>query len=144
VKRLDQETLGKFLNKIDFTDDESSCYLWRGIIRRDGYGQLIVKRMHFIAHRIAYQEFVGNIPTGQLVLHRCDVRACVNPKHLFLGTQSDNMKDCAAKGRINRRTGNEKKISCPKGHPYTPENTALYRGWRYCIACRDVRNRRKK
>jgi len=144
VKQLHPKAWVKFLNSIDFSQDEFSCFMWRGRIRRDGYGEMIVERKHLQAHRISYSTFVGFIPTGQLVLHRCDVKSCVNPRHLFLGTQSDNMRDCAAKGRINKRSGNEKKIECPKGHPYTPENTAIYRGWRYCITCRDVRNRKKK
>jgi hypothetical protein len=57
------------------------------------------RRTSTTAHRIAYREWVGPIPKGNLVLHRCDNRVCVNPAHLFLGTQRDNIRDMVKKGR---------------------------------------------
>ncbi len=52
------------------------------------------------AHRISYRVFKGTIPQGFSVLHKCDVPSCINPDHLFVGTQKDNMSDCSRKGRI--------------------------------------------
>lgn len=57
------------------------------------------------AHRFAWELHFGPIPPGQQVLHRCDLRACVNPDHLFLGTQGDNVRDCVNKGRYHYRYG---------------------------------------
>lgn len=59
------------------------------------------KKRNYGAHRVAYELFTGEIPTGQFVLHKCDNPVCCNPDHLFLGTQSDNAKDMWAKGRGN-------------------------------------------
>ena len=77
-----------------------------------GYGMLTVKKVQWRAHRYAYQFFVGEIPAGLLVLHRCDNPACVNPAHLFLGTHKENMQDCIAKGRFGRW---KHKVTVPKG-----------------------------
>ncbi len=54
------------------------------------------------AHRVSYRTFIGGIPEGLRVLHKCDVRDCINPKHLFLGTNSDNSRDMTSKGRQAR------------------------------------------
>jgi len=69
------------------------------VVRPSGYGTLKFHQKSIKAHRAVYAEFVGPIPEGLLVLHKCDVRKCVNPDHLFVGTNDDNMKDMAAKKR---------------------------------------------
>lgn len=77
------------------------CWIWTGAIVR-GYGKLGVGGRNggmVQAHRFSYQEFNGPIPDGMVVMHKCDVTACVNPDHLTLGTQTDNMDDMRAKGR---------------------------------------------
>lgn len=75
------------------------CWLWTGAIDGAGYGAIKDKGRQFAAHRAAFAAFVGSIPDGAFVCHRCDVKACVNPDHLFLGTALDNMRDKVAKGR---------------------------------------------
>lgn len=81
-------------------EPNSGCWLWYGARATDGYGR--IKKPgggKYIAHRLSYRAFVGPIPEGQVVCHRCDVRDCVNPDHLFCGTQGDNIRDCFKKGR---------------------------------------------
>lgn len=75
------------------------CWLWTGSVNPDGYGNFSYKGWSQKAHRIAYELFVGAVPDGLFVCHRCDVPGCVNPNHLFIGTNKDNVHDMLAKGR---------------------------------------------
>lgn len=86
---------------------ESGCWIWLGTIsKRTGYGQLSIRCKTTSAHRVAYEAFVGEIPAGMQVCHRCDVRCCVSPAHLFLGTSADNLADMSRKGRSCRGAKN--------------------------------------
>lgn len=82
--------------------DANGCWIFQGALTRGGYGRVSVKAHGVstrLAHRAAYLLFSGPIPDEQCVLHRCDVRQCINPHHLFLGSRKDNMDDRRAKGR---------------------------------------------
>lgn len=92
-------------------DRSGTCWLWRGKLTRYGYGLFCLQRDHPVAtHRYSYEQHSGSIPIGLLVCHTCDVRNCVNPDHLFLGTHRDNTLDCVAKGRFadGERNGHAK------------------------------------
>lgn len=82
------------------SDGTNACWLWLGRLDKDGYGML--RRTRGAAervHRIAYEIYVGPIPDGLCVCHTCDVRNCVRPSHLWLGTTLQNTQDKMAKGR---------------------------------------------
>lgn len=83
----------------------SGCILWSGSMCKQGYGKLSVKGMKRGVHRLSYALAYGPIPDGQNVCHRCDTPACLNPAHLFLGTQAENLADMEAKGRGNKPCG---------------------------------------
>lgn len=85
----------RFWEKV--TKSPIGCWLWQGHISRLGYGKFMGKH----AHRIAWSLTNGSIPDDLDVCHHCDNTMCVNPEHLFLGTASDNMKDCVSKGRLD-------------------------------------------
>jgi hypothetical protein len=110
------------------TIDTNDCWLWQGFKNPGGYGVVSskgrgsnIKSSDYIAHRYFYRHIVGDIPEGLSVLHKCDVRHCCNPEHLFLGTHSDNMKDMVTKGRQWRPVG-EKHYQF--GKPRTMESRA--------------------
>lgn len=98
LKRGDTRT--RFIEKIEVR--ASGCHEWSGARDTCGYGQFWTGRDFMRAHRYVWEQNFGPIPEGLLVLHRCDNPPCVNPAHLFLGTQKDNMQDRVRKGRVPR------------------------------------------
>lgn len=76
------------------------CWLWTGPLERIGYARICVNGRMTYVHRVAYELVNGPIPDGAEVMHRCDVRNCINPAHLQLGTHRENMADCKRKGRL--------------------------------------------
>jgi hypothetical protein len=105
-----------------------TCWLWTGGVNSDGYGAFRHRPSEHApyrtqgAHCVSWIIHNGPIPEGQGVLHTCDVRNCVRPDHLFVGTQADNMRDCVAKGRLTRPKGED--VYCAK---LTPDHVRLIR-----------------
>lgn len=90
-----ESDIARFWSKVNKT---KKCWVWVGRIGTHGYGVFSIARKNFRAHRFSYSIIHGDL-NGLSVLHKCDNPACVNPDHLFLGTQNDNIKDMVAKGR---------------------------------------------
>jgi hypothetical protein len=85
--------------KYTTSDPNSGCWLWHGATYTAGYGHLSYQGKHWTASRLAYLMAYGVHPGDLQVCHKCDVRCCINPAHLFLGTNSDNQRDSGSKGR---------------------------------------------
>ena len=82
-----------------FVEKTAKCWRWSGRLEDNGYGRFKVHGERISAHRFSYELVNGPITNSLFVLHRCDNRWCVNPAHLFLGTQKDNLDDMRKKGR---------------------------------------------
>ena len=105
--KIDNITKKRFLSKINKT---SSCWLWLACKHNFGYGCFKFNKKQITAHRFSWMLYKGEIPKGLYILHKCDIPECCNPKHLFLGTQKDNLIDCSKKNRtaIGEKNGNSR------------------------------------
>ena len=97
MARPKSDVISRFISKIKVS--ENGCHEWTAGLHRDGYGKFQNNGKTIPAHRVAYELFVGEIPNKLWILHSCDNRKCVNPKHLFLGTSKDNINDMDNKKR---------------------------------------------
>ena len=79
---------------------ETQCWIWTGTLRSDGYGIRTIHRKCWSTHRWAFHRWNGPIPNGALICHKCDVRACCNPEHLYAGTKRTNAIDAVARGQM--------------------------------------------
>lgn len=139
---MDDRQLARFMAKVH--KEQRGCWRWLGArmsLKQNGYGGFKMNGRSRTAHRVAYEHFVGPIPTGLQIDHLCRNQSCVNPEHLE-----------AVSNRVNCQRGNvgqhnARKTHCPKGHPYSGHNLKLRRrprkGWRERI-CRACNNRRSK
>ena len=128
-----------------------NCWEWTGKKQSSGHGQVILHRgaKQLGAHRVSWEIHNGSIPKGMYVCHKCDNPSCMNPDHLFIGTNLDNIKDMWAKGRGKPPPDvKSSRTECPKGHPFDEQNTYHYpfHNGRRCRECHklDQRRARKK
>lgn len=113
-------TRDRFFTKVYLPPNcqDEDCWVWTGSLDDCGYGRFMLHGSNTKAHRVSWLLFT-TVPIGPLlVLHKCDQRNCVNPHHLFLGTNRDNTLDMCAKGRHH----NSLKTHCSRGHLLSPDN----------------------
>lgn len=95
-----------FLQKTE-PDPNSGCWLWTGCVHANGYGKIKSKQRTGLAHRFAWELFRAPIPPGMIICHKCDTPLCVNPDHLYVGTDADNCRDKMARGRDRKASGTD-------------------------------------
>lgn len=119
----------RFWAKVEFTD---TCWLWTAAQVHNGYGRFsITPAVTVLAHRFAYEFCVDTIPEGLVIDHLCRVRHCVNPDHMEVVTMRENtMRGDTLPAR------NAAKTHCKRGHAFDEANTAYYKTWRICKACK--------
>ncbi len=120
VRKTTSRALSKAFRALPFwerveqqTEAAGDCAIFTGHKNEDGYGRIYdgdAGKLVFV-HRAVWEREHGPIPKGKKVLHRCDVPACINQDHLFLGTQADNIRDMDAKGRRRVLRGSEQGMS---------------------------------
>jgi hypothetical protein len=98
-------TVSRFLAKVIIPQNPEDCWGWKLCKDKKGYALFSIKTKSIKAHRLSYQLFNGEIPAGMCVCHSCDNPSCTNPRHLWLGTNADNLRDMIAKGRANKAKG---------------------------------------
>jgi len=132
----------RFFAKIS-PEPMSGCWLWMGAYDRGGYGRFFLWGENCTAHRVSYEMHKGAIPEGLQIDHLCRVHCCVNPDHLDVVTQQENLR----RERVHRPTITH----CKYGHEFNDENTRIYTRsdkfrQRMCRTCERLRSivRRKK
>ena len=129
--------MDRFWNKVNKTD---TCWLWTASKTHQGYGYFRLDGRMQKAHRVSYKILKGQIPNKMMILHSCHNPSCVNPEHLRIGTNQENMRDMS-----NAKRGNAGLTHCKNGHEFNEINTR-YGKQRTCRICDKLRNqnRRKK
>lgn len=107
----------KILSRV--TKTESGCWIWQGHLMSEGYAEMYFRGKLWRAHRLSYIFWKGEFDLSLDICHTCDVKRCVNPEHLWVGTHRQNMIDHVQKGRHYEL----KKTHCVRGHEFTEENT---------------------
>lgn len=103
IPRLSEKDQLRFWSNVQSRNDQSLCWNWSSRKDDRGYGRFIINKIDFQAHRVSFA-ISNDWPPFEAfgVCHRCDNTSCINPAHLFTGTQKDNIGDCASKGRQNK------------------------------------------
>lgn len=132
------------IRKYASIDPVTGCWEWLASATGNGYGRIMMTReakVHrsSLAHRVAYEEWVGPIPEGMQIDHLCRNTICCNPEHLEPVTPQENLR----RGEVSSNTYREA-TRCIHGHEFTEENTYRTERGRYCRACRRRRNQESK
>jgi len=140
---LTDDDISRFWRQVEIRAD-NECWPWR-IAKDRQYGQFWLRGKRVKSTQVSWSLFHNQeFPAGKMACHTCDNTACVNPRHIWPGTMSENTLDCISKGRFVTPKGMPKqyKAACVKGHNFTLENKQWTKNGRYI--CRECNRARKK
>lgn len=129
--RMNTFTESEFWNRATL-NEASGCFEWIRGVGSTTYGRIMFKGKLDSPHRVAYMLTVGEISEGLYICHNCDNKLCINPMHLYAGTNRDNQLDAVERGQHRHINPQDKKTHCPQGHIYDTTNG---RGNRICSIC---------
>ena len=125
-KEVNRNLANQLRTKYEINDNK--CWVWTGLRYENGYGRLSrhlpIASLHSRAHIASYQFYVGSINKGLFVCHTCDNKLCINPEHLWLGTNQDNQLDASRKGLLTKHWTEEKRKE--QSQKYSGENNPMY------------------
>ncbi|UVF62330.1 HNH endonuclease [Nitrososphaeria virus YSH_462411] len=133
---MNQKELNRFMNMVDKT---GNCWEWVGSKNWLGYGQFSFYGKTTATHRLSYQHYKGEIPDGMVLDHLCRVRHCINPEHLEVVTNKENI----LRGR-GATANNSKKTHCKNGHEFNEENTYYRKKGRDCRECHRITENKRR
>lgn len=138
-KRSDEvyhEIIKNRLMEKSVPEPNTGCLLWCGNTNNKGYGMTAYRDTKKLVHRLSFLISNGFLSDDDIVMHKCDTPACINPDHLVIGSQLDNMKDMHIKGRFySRNVKYDPSKTCINGHPRSEENRYFHGGRLYCREC---------
>lgn len=119
----------RFYNKVNMGSGANDCWLWQGCLDASGYGNVQINNKMLKAHRVAYAWEFGEIPANMQLDHLCKTRNCVNPAHLEVVTQAENIR--------RGDNWNRLKTHCKRGHKFIGDSFYVNKhGWRICKPCK--------
>ena len=138
---LTPEVITRFESKIN-KSTTTDCWWWIGSIWKTGYGAFCIEHKNIQAHRVSYELYVGPIPERALICHTCDNAHCVNPKHLYIGTNTTNNRDRLERDPMSF-SGRPQQNNCLRGHELSGANLGIssITGVRWCKECTKLRMR---
>lgn len=120
------------LREYSIPEPNTGCHLWIGYVRPNGYGEVTgAKGQSRYAHRVAYEAFIGPIPAGMDIDHKCRVLSCINTDHLEAVTHRENVLRGVAPSAQHALA-----THCPRGHAYSGQNLYVWKGARQCRICK--------
>jgi len=131
ITNENKDSLVKLLDKLSMPEPNTGCTIWHGDSVKGGYGRTTIGTQKVLAHRLSYSLFVGEIPKGFTIDHKCKQPCCINPAHLEAVTMFENNMRGSSFSKVNAL-----KTRCPKGHDFDEVNTYIYKnGRRGCRKC---------